>query len=194
MVFQLEEVVPRPRPGGGGKAGGGKGGFREYIGGVGEGGGEETYDLQVDKVAGDVAISQKLRDGRFPRRRVRVTGFEVWWGGAAREEPHEDVATGPFGDEDAASVGVEVGTVRERALILNVAARVGRLAGRVDVAVWRRHRAGEVVLVSDGAVVRGVQGHGIVGVVIDAFDNVDFARGRPSRTEHPVCGPVSGAK
>jgi hypothetical protein len=37
-----------------------------------------------------------------------------------------------------------------------------------------------------------VQGHGVEGVVVYAFDDVDFAAVGPVRAEHPEGGPEEG--
>ena len=78
-----------------------------------------------------------------------------------------------------------------RSLVLNVAAGIGWLTWRVYVAVRGGHLAGEGIIICDGAAVRGVQGHSVVRVVVDAFDNVNFAAVGPVGTEHPECWPVS---
>ncbi len=93
------------------------------------------HNLHVGKVTGDVATALVLGDGLFPRRRIRISGFEVRGRRPAREEPDFDIAAGPLGDDDAAAVRVESLTVGLRILILDGAAGVCRLAGCVGVAV-----------------------------------------------------------
>ena len=100
-----------------------------------------------------------------PSRRIRIGACGAVGDAIAAEEPDVDGGAGPFHGVDA-TLGV-VETVAER----------GGTAG-LDAAAL----AALAVLVEHGAAVAGVHGHGILGLVVDAFDDVDFAAVRPVGT------------
>lgn len=153
-----------------------------YIRGV-----KKTYDLQVLEVRVNVAVALEESSWRSPARRVRVTAGDVRRDRAAREEPDADGRAGPFGRVHATTVIVESSAVRRGGARLNAAACVGALTGRVDVAVGRRQAARKAGVV-DGAARAGVKGHGIVGVLIDTLDDIDFTFIGPVWAHHPaVC-------
>ena len=116
------------------------------------------YNLHIREMTLNVAAALKLCDGLCPRGRIRRSRFEVRGYAPPWEKPDVDFGTGPLRNDDAASVRVEVGTVRLRVRVLDVAAGVVRLAGGGDVAIRGGQYAGEgaVVVVGDGAAVRGV--------------------------------------
>lgn len=68
---------------------------------------------------------------------------------------------------------------------MDSAAGVRGLSRRVDVAVAGCHRAGETTVI-DGAAGARVQGHVVGDLVVDAFDDVDFAVVGPVRTDGPA--------
>ena len=98
-----------------------------------------------------------------PSRRVRFRTGSISGSGALGPEPDVDVVGGPFGGVDAAAGVVEAVAVGPAAAI-DAAALVGK--ARV---------AGE------GATVGGVHGHDIAGLVVDAFENVNFSVGGPGK-------------
>ena len=102
-----------------------------------------------------------------------------------------DNATGPFHGNDTASVCVETLPVRQSILVLDIAAGIVRLAGSVDFTVRGCQSAGKSTIIHDGATFRSMQGQSVVRVVIDAFDNVNFAAVGPfgSNSKHPECWP-----
>ncbi len=120
----------------------------------------------------DVAIALELRGGRSPCRRVWVPARDVTGNITTGKEPDVDIVACPLCSVDAAANGVETTAVGLRVLVLNTAASVAALSG---VAIAVTEGAGEPAVVGNGAACGGVQGHGVVGVVVDAFDDVDFA-------------------
>lgn len=64
---------------------------------------------------------------------------------------------------------------------------VCKLALSVDVAVPCRQGAGEQGdVVRDGAASGGVKGHCVGGLIVDAFNDVNFAASRPVGADHPA--------
>lgn len=94
-----------------------------------------------------------LRRRGTPARRVRTVGQRVRGDGAGGEEPDVDLLARPLHGVNAATVGVE-------------AVAEGRGSAGLDAAAVGGHH---------GAVGAGVQGRGVGGLVVDAFDDVDFA-------------------
>lgn len=139
-------------------------------------------------MAVDVAPAGVAGERRAPRARVGAAGRHVRGDGAAREEPDGDGGAGPFGGVDAAADGVEAGAEVGGRGGEDGAAGVLGLRGRVGVAVGRVGRAGHAGLL-DRAVARGVQGHGVGGGGVDAFDDVDFAHRGPVGADEPEGGP-----
>ena len=104
----------------------------------------------------------EIGGGFAPRRGIRVRTGSVGGGGAFGPEPDVDVVGGPFGGIDTAAGAVEAVAVR-------------RGAAAVDAATF----VGEAGVSGEGATVGGVHGHDVVGLVVDAFEDVDFAVGGP---------------
>ena len=71
----------------------------------------------------------------------------------------------------------------------DAAADVGGLARGMGPAAAGGAGAGEVPVRGQRAFPAGVQGHGVAGHGVDAFDDVDFARRRPVGAEEPEGGP-----
>lgn len=70
---------------------------------------------------------------------------------------------------------------------MDCAAAVWGLPAGLDVAVWCNEGACEAAVV-DCAAVAGVQGHLVLGLLVYAFDYVDFAVVGPVGAEHPAVG------
>ena len=83
----------------------------------------------------NVAVSLELRDRFTPSGWVGIATTNVAWDTAGREEPDVDDIAGPLCGEYTAAVGVETITIRSGAGVLNVAALVAGLAGRIDIAI-----------------------------------------------------------
>jgi len=132
----------------------------------------KTYNLLILEMVINVAIALELRDGRPPGRRIRISAREITRNIPTGKEPDIDITTGPLSGIDATADGVETIAVGLLILILNAAASIAALAG-ITIAV--AETAGESAIVGDTAALGGVQGHGVVDVVVDAFDYVDFA-------------------
>lgn len=133
--------------------------------------GNKTYNLLIFEMIINVAIALKLRNGRSPSRRIRIPARDVTWNGAAGKEPDIDICTGPLCGVDATANGVETTAIGLRILVLDAAASVAALTG---ITVTVTEGTGEPAVFGNGAACGGVQGHGVVGVVVDAFDYVDF--------------------
>lgn len=129
--------------------------------------------------------TRKARGGCAPPRRDGLAGADVAGDFVRGEEPDVDGGTGPFGGVDAAAGVVEAPAVGLGVFAADAAAAVGGLAAGVDVAVVCVEGAGEAG-VFDGATVGGVQGHLILGLVVYAFDDVDFAIVGPVGAKHPA--------
>lgn len=147
------------------------------------------------QVTARVAVQRERRApgagvGRGPGR--GDVGGEV----LAGEEPDGDVLAGPVGGVDAAPDGVEagaevggVGGEDAAALVFGLRGGVGVAVGGVEVAGHGGAGGTVVVAVVDGAAGGGVEGHGIGGGAVDAFDDVDFAGLGPIGADEPKGGP-----
>ena len=138
------------------------------------GGENRTHNLLILEVTVNVTSTLELRDRFPPRCRVWTPIPNIAWDGPPREEPDTDRRTRPFGGVNAASDRVETSAVGLCVLVLDVATRVAALTRGVNPAISSAQCAGEAAVVGNGAPLRGMQRHGIVSVVINAFDNVDF--------------------
>lgn len=134
--------------------------------------GRDTYNLLVLEVVINVAIALKLRNGRSPIRRIRIPARNVTRYVTAGKEPDIDICTGPLCGVDTTANGVETTAVGLCILVLNAAASAAALTG---ITIIVTEGAGKPAVTGNDAACRGVQSHGVVGVVVDAFDNVDFA-------------------
>ena len=122
-------------------------------------------DIVVVEVVVDGAAVATLEGSccGAPRRGVRVGACSVRRDAAAGEEPDVDGGAGPFHGVDAAVGVVEAVTEGGRTACLGAAAGVSLAVG-----------------VDHGAAAAGVHGHCVLVLVVDTFDDVDFA----------VVGPV----
>ena len=107
-----------------------------------------------------------------PLRWIRVTAQYVIEIASAGEEPDIDRSAGPFHRVHAASAVVEPIAVRSWATCLHAAALVALTA-----------------FTNHGTATTGVHGHGVLGLVAHAFQDVDFAAVRPVGASHPEGGP-----
>ena len=121
-----------------------------------EGGVED--DVVVSEVVVDRAPGPAYEGGRRspPAGRVRGSRERVGGDGAAGEVEDVDGVARPFQGVDPAAVTVEAVAEGRRAAVLDPAAPAA-------------------VLVHQGAAGTGVQCHGVLRLVVDAFDDVDFA-------------------
>lgn len=104
----------------------------------------------------DITTALKLRNRFFPATRIWSSIRDISGRRTAWKKPDIDICARPFGRDDTASDAVEVCAVGLRILVLDTAARVRALVGCVNVAVCVAERAGEVVVVGDGAAGGGV--------------------------------------
>ena len=132
-------------------------------------------------MAVDVTSALELRYGLAPTWWIWRAGRDIAWNRAASEEPDVNVSTCPFNRVYATADVVEAGTIRLRILVLDTTTSVAALARGVDVAVRRAESASKAAIISDGTIVGGMQGHGVVALVIDTFDDIDFAFVGPIR-------------
>jgi hypothetical protein len=133
----------------------------------------------------DITIPRKPRNRRSPRARIRVPAGNIARDGRAREPPDTDRLACPLGRVHAAAGVIEPCTVRQRVVRVDAAAGVCGLAGGADVAVACGQGASEAG-VGDGAAAGGVEGHVVAGLLVDAFDDVDFAVFGPVAAEGPA--------
>lgn len=127
-------------------------------------------------MAVDIArICRELCDWCTPSRWIWSSTRDVIRDAATSEEPDIDIVTGPLRGVDAATGGVEATAVGFCVLVLYVAASVARLSRGVVPAIGGCELTGEATVAGNGTTFGGVQGHGVVGILIDAFDYVDFA-------------------
>ena len=117
---------------------------------------DPTYDLQVFKVGGNVAIALELGYRFRPRSRVWISSGDVRGCRASREKPDIDIRARPLGGDDATTNAVEVCTVGLGVLILDIAAGVGALVCGIDIAVGGAEGASESTVVGNGTIVRGM--------------------------------------
>ena len=103
-------------------------------------------------------------------------------------EPDGDSRGGPLGSIDATANSIEAGAEILSVVRENGAACVFALGGSVGVTVGGVGGTGHAGL-SDGAVGRGMEGHGVSLGAVDSFDDVDFARSRPIGADEPKGGP-----
>ena len=112
--------------------------------------------------------------------------------GVPRPEPDRDRLVSALHRVETATIRVERKAVVVRRRQLNVAARVIAL-GRVAVVVQRvpGHRSAHG---RNGAVLAGVQRHGVLRCRVDTFDDVDLTAVRPVGTlDLPDSGPCATA-
>lgn len=144
-----------------------------------------TYDLQALEVGVDVAGAGESTVRSTPRAWIRGAIGDIGGDITVAEVPDTDSIAGPLSSVDAAAVAVEPcaeGLVRGR---LDAAARVGVLARGLHETIAGFERAGEAGVI-DAAAVAGVEGHVVLGLVIDTFDDIDFAVVGPVRAYEPA--------
>lgn len=148
----------------------------------------EVLEMRVD-VAGGAA---EFRDRHAPFARVRVWGGDIGGDVGAREMEDLYVGARPYRGVDAAADLVHSLAEGETLGhgVADAAAHVLALACGVDVAVGGFEIAAEA-RVLDGAVGGGVEGHFVVGLIVGAFEDVDFAALGPGAgvREEPGGGP-----
>lgn len=110
-----------------------------------------------------------------------------------REEPDGYMRGIPHHGVDAAAIGVEAGAVGGGEGVVDGAADTFGLAGGIEIAAWMdklRRRGEECSVITDRASgATGMQSHEVRMLVIDAFDDVDFAVRGPGIG---FCGPEGG--
>lgn len=134
----------------------------------------------------NVAAALELRQRSSPTGRVGLLALDVAGNLASREEVDADGGRVPQSGVNAASVGVEAAAVCSGVTGQDLTASIGRLAGRVDVAVGSGHGSGEGAVVANGATAVGVQGHVVRALVVDALDDVDLATVGPVGSDGPA--------
>ena len=134
-----------------------------------------TYNLLVPDTAIDITASLELCHWWPPCRWIWVSARYVIWCSSPGKEPDTDFLARPFGNDNSSTISVEARTVGSCVLTLNVAACVRSLTWSIDVAIGSGKRSSKGVAVVDDATVRGVQSHGVVGLVVDTLDDIDLA-------------------
>lgn len=150
--------------------------------------GDVEDDLQLVEMVVNVARFGKSGRRGTPSRRIRSATSDIPGDARAREEPDIDDSPCPFGSVDAASSIVEAVAIGGVVVTSDGTAGVGRLARSFDVAVGSLDFAAEPEGL-DGAAIAGVEGHLVGGLVVDAFNDVDFAVAGPVGAEHPESWP-----
>jgi hypothetical protein len=138
-------------------------------------------------VRGNITVTRKVRGRRAPSRRIGIAVGDVGRDARPRERPDADGRVGPLHRVDTAAGVVEPGAVRLRRGRVDAAPGVVALARGVDVAVRRLHGSREARVV-DGAAIAGVEGHGVVGLLVDTFNDIDLAVIRPVGADGPARG------
>ena len=126
--------------------------------------------------------------GLGPAAGVGGAGGDVLGDGGAGEEPDGDLRRGDLGGIDAALGAVEAGAVRGGVGGLDAATLVVAVG---DVAVGVGYGAAHGDARGDAAAGVGVQGRLVAGLVVDAFNDVDFAFVGPVRADEPEGRPRS---
>jgi len=138
------------------------------------------------EMAINITTTLILRHRLLPTTRIWIPICNIRRRRSPRKKPNIDIRASPLSRNDTATDIVEASAVGLGILILDIAACVGALAYGVYVAVCGAESTGEAAVVGDGAAVGCVEGHGIVGVVVDAFNYVDFAFIGPVWADEPV--------
>lgn len=156
-----------------------------------------TYDLQLVEMVVNVARFGKSGRRGTPSRRIGSATSDIPGDARSGEEPDVDGSACPFSGVDTASSIVEAVAVGGALATSDGTAGVGCLARSFDEAVGSLDIAAEPEGL-DGASIAGVEGHLVGGLVVDAFDDVDFAVAGPVGAEHPAAGvslpSISGPK
>lgn len=122
-----------------------------------EGGVEDDVVVLEVVVYGAAGAADEGRGGIAPGGGVGVRAGGAGGDRVSREEPNVDGGAGPFHGVDATVGRVETVAEGGGAALLDAAALVALAAGT-----------------DHGATGVGVHGHGVVGLIVDAFDDVDL--------------------
>lgn len=139
----------------------------------------ETYNLEGVEVRVNIAVAREVGIGSAPAGRIGTAAGDVRGNAATREEPDADGITGPLCRIHTTASVVEVGTKRLGGARRDLASRVCGLSRRIHIAVGRDQATREAAA-GDAAAITGVEGHVIVALVVDTFNDVNLA----------VVGPV----
>ena len=134
----------------------------------------------------NITASLESRHRSSPRCWVGSPSRDIARRGSSGEEPDANSVARPFCSDHPSTVGVEASAIRPGVLALDIAASVSGLSRSIDVAVTGSKGTGKRVVVGNGASVRGMQSHCIVGLVVDTFDDVYFAGIGPVGAEEPA--------
>ena len=142
-------------------------------------------NVHVAKTLVDVAASASIKSHNWstPVLRHWSSVPNVGRDGVAWKEPHINPTTLPLRGINASSIIIKSRPEVSRIASANGAAVVPVIGVAVTLE-W--DGAGGAVEVHDAAW-GGVEGYGVCGLEVDAFDYVDFAGGGPVGTEH-LCG------
>lgn len=136
----------------------------------------------------DVAGAGEFGSGCTPGAWVGASRGNILGHRAGREEPGRDGRASPFSCVDTAASVVESASEGLGVGAHDCAACVGGLAICVDVAVICVEFAAETGVLNSASIA-GVQGHLVSGLVVDAFDDINFTIGGPVGAKHPECRP-----
>jgi len=132
-----------------------------------EGGVEDELHVVEVFVDGAARAALESCSRGTPGRWVGVCTRDVRGGLALGPKPDVDVVGGPFGGVDASTGAVQA-----------VAIGGGAAGGEAAALV------GEAGFAGKGAALGGMHGHGVAGLEVDAFENVDFT------VSGPACGLI----
>lgn len=132
------------------------------------------------------AIPRKLAQRRPPARGVGIPILNIPRDPIPGKEPNANRATAQLSSIDSATVAVECIPICLGREGLDPAACVRGLARCMDVAVTCFQFAGKTS-VTDCAACPRVEGHGVPGLVVYAFDDVDFTIVWPAGADGPAC-------
>lgn len=127
----------------------------------------------------DVAAAGEFGSGGSPAAWVGASGGDIAGDRAGGEEPNRNGGASPFSCVDTTAGIVESTSERLGVRAHDSATGVGSLAISVHIAVVRVEVTTETGVL-DGTSIAGVQGHLVLGLLVDTFEDVDFS----------VLGPV----
>lgn len=110
-----------------------------------------------------------------PTRGVWRTTGDIGWNGTAGEEVDGNSIGIPQSSVDTTIVAVEPSTVAIGSALHDLTTRVRGLAGGVNIAIRGCNGARKTPGIGDRAARACVKGHSICGLLVNTFDDINFA-------------------
>ena len=133
----------------------------------------KSYNLLVFEEAVNPAPGER-RQRRSPCARIRTTAADVAWDIIPWEEVDINGFTSPFCGVDSTAIRVEACSVRLSICCNDLTSGIRGLTRGVHVAVRSRYGTREHAIVRYTAAWPSVQCHGVRGLRIHSFDDVDL--------------------